>query len=309
MDFSEFNSLFELLKVYSNEDICIKEYEKLKWGASPICAFCSNTKIYKIKRNHYYKCSKCRKCFTVKHGTIFQSSNIGLQKWFIAIYLMASHKKGISSVQLSKDIGVTQKTAWFMLQKIRHLLFDHNLGKLHGVIEVDETFVGGKNKNRHNDKKFKYSQGRSFKDKVPVIGMLQRGGKLVARVIENTSGKCLIPQIKKHISRESIVLSDEWLGYKTLHTINEHYIIDHSKGYYKNELACTNAIEGFWSHFKRGIFGIYHKVSKKHLNKYVDEFVYRYNTRKLTEYQKFCYILKNSSRVLTYKQLIYELYG
>ena len=309
MDFLGFKNLYELLQFYSSEEICIKDYEKRMWGNTPICPDCYNTKIYKINRKYYYKCSKCLKCFTVKHGTIFQNSNIGLRKWFIAIYLMASHKKGISSVQLSKDIGVTQTTAWFMLQKIRHLLFDDNQDKLEGVIEVDETFVGGKNKNRHKDKKYKYSQGRSFKDKVPVIGMLQRGGKLVARVIENTSGKSLIPQLKRHVSRNAIIVSDEWLGYKSLHKINEHYVIDHNKGFYSDGIACTNGIEGFWSQLKRGIFGIYHKVSKKYLNKYVDEFVYRYNTRKLTEYQKFCVILNNSSRVLTYKQLIYEHNG
>jgi transposase-like protein len=192
-----------------------------------------------------------------------------------------------------------------MLQRIRESCYCENHHILDGIVEADETFVGGKNKNRHHDKKVKNSQGRSFKDKTPVFGMLERGGKLVCRVVKNTSAKQLTRLIREIIKRGSTLYTDEWGGYNKAGKLYTRRIVDHSKHQYVNGDVSTNAIEGFWSILKRGIIGVYHSVSKKHLQKYVNEFVFRYNTRKLSDGKRFNLLLANAGNCyLPYKQLI-----
>ena len=170
-----------------------------------------------------------------------------------------------------------------------------------GEVECDETFVGGKNKNRHWDKKVKNAQGRSFKDKTPVFGMLQRKGDAITRVVENTSQKELTPKILEFVKRDYTVLyTDEWLGYNAVDKMFYHYSVDHGKGKYVDGRIYTNTIEGFWSIFKRGIIGIYHHISKKHLQLYANEFTFRYNTRKIKDSSKFKLLLRNSYFKITY---------
>ena len=221
----------------------------------------------------------------------------------MAIWLDSSHKKGISSCQLARDISVTQKTAWFMLQRIRECFYCENNHQLDGEVELDESFVGGKNKNRHANKKVKNSQGRSFKDKTPVLGMLKRGGKVVCRVVKDTSKKSLTVPILKTIKRTATLFTDEWGGYDTVGKLYTRYIVDHSSGQYVYGDATTNRIESFWSILKRGIIGIYHKTSRKHLHRYVNEFVFRYNTRKVSDSNRFNLLLCNTEYRITYKQL------
>lgn len=302
----DFNSLFELQKVFNTEDKCIKHLEQLRWGDYIISPFDVMSKVYKCKGGKY-RCKNTGKYFNVKTNTLFDNSKIELQKWFCAIWLVTSHKKGISSYQLARDISVTQKTAWFMLQRIRKCFgISDDEPKLNGVVEIDETFVGGKNKNRHADKKVKYSQGRSFKDKTPVLGMLQRGGKLIAKVIPDTSKKSISPVIFKSIHLDSTLYTDEWHGYNLVKKFYRHDFVDHGRKQYANGDVYTNTIEGFWAILKRGIIGIYHSTSRKHLQLYVDEFVFRYNTRKCMESERFNVFLQNMGHRLTYKQLIYE---
>lgn len=233
---------------------------------------------------------------------MFDNSKIELQSWFIAIYLVTGHKKGISSLQLSRDLNVTQKTAWFMLQRIRNCFGIENNTDLVNEVEIDETYVGGKNKNRHNDKKVADSQGRSLKDKTPVLGMVERKGKVVAMKVENTKAETIIPQIV-NIVKGSTVYTDEYLSYRSLQKIYDHSFVKHNQGMYVDGRVHTNTIEGFWSLLKRGIFGIYHFTSKKHLQKYVDEFVFRYNTRGNSDCFRFNLLLANSTNRLTYNQL------
>jgi transposase-like protein len=248
-----------------------------------------------------YRCKNTGKNFNARIGTLFECSKIPLRKWFIAIYLITSHKKGISSIQLSKDIKVTQKTAWFLNQRIRECFINEE--KLSGEVALDETFVGGKNKNRHWDKKVKNSQGRSFKDKVPVLGMLQRNGKVVCRVLKDTSYKSLTAPIIRTVKRGSTLFSDEWGGYRVVDKVYEHYIVDHSRKQYVDGNAYTNTIEGFWGIMKRGLIGIYNYTGRKHLQRYVDEFSFRYNTRNLSEAERFNLFLCNSNHRITYKKL------
>lgn len=191
-----------------------------------------------------------------------------------------------------------------MLHRIRECFFCENDYKLDGEVELDETFVGGKNKNRHKNKKVRHSQGRSFKDKTPVLGMLQRGGKVVCRVVKSTSKKHLTAPILRTVKRTAKLFTDEWCGYDTVGKIYERKIVDHGKGQYVCGDAYTNTIEGFWSGLKRGIIGIYHKVSRKHLCRYVNEFVFRYNTKKISGVERFNLLLCNINYRTTYQDLI-----
>lgn len=301
---AEFNTILDLIKAFPDEQSCIDHLESLRWvNGNVVSPFYPTSKVYKCANNRY-RCKETGKYFNVKTSTLFDNSKIELQKWFLAIWLVTSHKKGISSIQLSKDIGITQKTAWFMLQRIRNCFGFDNDNDLSNEVEVDETYVGGKNKNKHNDKKVEGIQGRSIKDKAPVFGMVERGGKLNAKCVEDVTIRTLTKEIVRYVN-DATVYSDEWLGYNALKRIYDHKFIKHGAGQYVNGRVHTNTIEGFWSLLKRGIVGIYHFTSVKHLQKYVDEFVFRYNTRNTNEVSRFNLLLSNTENRLTYERLIY----
>lgn len=301
---TNFNSILELIKEFKDEQTCINHLEELRWNGDVISPFDQTSKVYKCKNNKY-RCKNTGKYFNVKTGTLFDNSKIELQKWFLAIWLITSHKKGISSLQLHKDIHVTQKTAWFMLQRIRNCFGIENNNELNNTVEADETYVGGKNKNRHAKNKIKNSQGRSTKDKTPVVGFVERNGKLNANVVKNTNCETLTNETIRSVKESATIYTDEWLGYNALKRIYDHHYVKHNQGEYVKGSVHTNTIEGFWSLLKRGIIGIYHFASKKHLQKYVDEFVFRYNTRNMEfEAIRFNSMLKNLENRLTYKMLI-----
>ncbi len=299
----DFNSIIELLKAFPTEQSCIDHLEELRWNGEVVSPFDSDSKVYKCANNRY-RCKETGKYFNVKTATLFDNTKVKLQKWFLAIWLVTSHKKGISSLQLGRDIDVTQKTAWFMLQRIRNCFGYDDGEQLSGEVEVDETFIGGKNKNRHSDKKTDYSSG--VKDKAPVIGMVERHGNIIAKHIPNTKGLTLSKEIVANVKVMSSVYTDEYHGYRKIRAIYDHKYIKHSAGEYVNGRIHTNTIEGFWSILKRGIVGIYHFTSTKHLQKYVDEFVFRYNSRNFSEASRFNMLLTNTEHRLTYKTLINE---
>lgn len=308
---SRFKSLEDLQKAFPTEQDCIDYLEEMRWHGNIVSPFDLTSKIYKCKDNNY-RCKNTGKYFNVKTKLIFHKTNMPLIKWFMAIWLILSHKKGISSIQLGKDIGVTQKTAWFMMHRIRKALGldndvgeDDSGGKLNGTVEIDESFIGGKNKNRHRDKKVKASQGRSFKDKVPVFGMLQRNGRVIAKVVKDTSVKSLSPLIYNHIEFGSNLYTDEWNYGVGADYYYNHRNVNHGAGFYGSGDLTTNHIEGFWALIKRSIMGIYYHWSKKHMQKYIDECVYRFNTRKLSDKERFELFLQNIECRLTYKELIY----
>lgn len=301
----EFKSIFDLIKAFPTEQSCIDHLEKLSWNGNPVSPFNPESKVYKCAGNKY-KCKTTGKYFNVRTGTIFDNTKIPLQKWFLALYVFSSHKKGISSHQLARDITVTQKSAWFLLHRLRYA-FDHPNFKavLSNDVEIDETFVGGKNANRHKDKKVENSQGRSYKDKTPVLGMIERGGNLITVVVPDTKQHTVEPIVHAHIEKGANVYTDEWHAYNNL---GEHYLhsrVNHSAKEYVNEMTHTNGIENFWSHLKRGIDGIYHWVSKDHLQSYVDEFTLRFNTRKFGTQMRFDFVLGALAGTrLTYQNLI-----
>jgi len=299
--FKEIKSIIQLVQVFKDQETCIAHLERIRWNNNPVSPFDPTSKVYKCARG--WKCKNTGKYFNVKTGTLFDNTKTPLQKWFIAIYLVTAHKKGISSVQLAKDIDVTQKTAWFMLQRIR-ACFGNDNQKLQNEVEVDETYVGGKNKNRHADKKIKGSQGRSTKSKTPVVGMVERGGILKASVTENTTARTLTKQIADNISQTAKVYTDEWVGYNSIKRIYDHSVVKHNSGEFVRGRVHTNTIEGFWSIMKRGVVGIYHFTSRKHLQKYVDEFVFRYNTRLASESDRFNMLLSQCDVRTTYNTLI-----
>lgn len=306
----QFKNILEMLTKLPDENSCREYLEYMRWNDKPCCSHCGyKKKIYKLnvkgEFNGLYKCALCRKRFTVKVGTIFEGSHISLQKWLYAIFIFSSHKKGISSHQLAKDLSLTQKSAWFMLGRIRLILEPkEEVQKFTGVSTMDESFVGGKNKNRHRDKKVPFSQGRSYKDKTPVFGIMNNG-LLITKVIPNTKAQTLKPIIRDLVEKGSIIVTDEWKGYWGLKNEFDHIVVNHMRKEYVNGNFSTNDVENFWSHLKRGIYGIYHKVSPEHLHRYTAEFTYRFNMRNLNEVARFEHAIKNTENLkLPYKTLI-----
>ena len=288
------DGLLNFMTAFPDEESCIRYLEKLRWENKVVSPFDSTSTVYKCA-NGKYKCRNSGKYFDVKTRTVFASTKMPLRYWIFAIFLFMSHKRGVSSCQLARDLGITQKTAWNMLHKIREFMKSMNNKPISGEVEIDEAFVGGKNKNRHKDKKVAKCQGRSFKDIVPVFGMIQRGGHVTAMVVPDTKASTLKPIIQKYIEKDSNVFTDGW-EYSGLERDYSQFSVDHGRSFYGERVVGadgeiinvnTNSIENVWSHFKRMVFGTYYKVSKKHLQRYVDEFVFRFNTRKYSDTERF----------------------
>lgn len=315
-------SLFDLQLALPTEQKCVEYLEYLIWNGKPVSPYDAESKVYKCA-NNMYKCKNTRKLFNVRSGTCFENTKIPLQKWMFALWIITSHKKGISSLQLAKDINVTQTTAWFLLQRIRACFGIENSTeeKFEGICEADETFVGGKNKNRHKDKKVAQSQGRSFKDKTPIVGVLQRGrteikngkkviveySKVRLKIVGDTKAKTIQPFLKEAVTKDSVLISDEWHGYKGLHNYFDHHVVDHGKKQYvdfDNPEIHSNSMESFWGILKRSYNGIYNWWSRKHMEKYANEFAYRFNLRGVEDGERFKHILSNSNVRTKYKDLI-----
>ena len=305
INLSNFNSLIELASYFTTEEKCRRTLKEQRWGKTVCCPECGSTHIYERKDGRY-SCADCNHTFSVLSGTVFENTKISLRKWFMAMYLISSHKKGISSVQLAQDIRVTQKTAWFMLHKIRGLFGQTDGTALKGEVEMDEMYLGGSEVNKHESKRTEGTQGRSTKTKTPVFGMLQRDGKVVAMVVEDTKGTTLIPIVEQFVEGGTTTYTDEASIYNSLSSKGyRHERVNHSKREYVR--ACdihTNGIEGFWAHFKRVIFSTYHCVSKDYLQRYIDEQTFRWNTREMSEAYRFELMFRKAVKSFDYADVM-----
>jgi hypothetical protein len=270
-------------ELFPTDDACKEYLVARRWPNGVRCPRCDNPDVYPFaNRPFHWQCSKCAKAggyrFSVLVGTIFENTNVGLRTWFRVIHMMLTSKKGVSALQVHRTIGFgSYSTAHYMCHRIRAGLADPNFRKLMGIVEADETYVGGSNRNRHWDKK---EPGTGCAGKATVIGAIERKGNVVARVIAHADTATMDGFVREAVSDEvSLIATDEHSGYRKLHDIYPHKIVRHGRGEYVNGAVHTQTIDGFWSLLKRGIMGTFHKVSRKYLPLYVAEFEFRYNNR------------------------------
>lgn len=305
-----FKNLHELLLSMPTEKDCRDYLIQQRWDGCPVCPYCGfSGKTYVIEGGKRFKCGAkqdvCGKKYSVLVGTIFESSQIPLTKWLNAVYVVTAHKKGISSHQLGRDLGVTQRTAWFMIHRIREMMKNVSDAQLQGEIEMDETYIGGKHKNKPRSVRLAAKASTGQKGKAPVFGMLERGGNLYLQAFnQQLNGEILKPIIREKAAKDAVLISDSFGGYKDLYLeFKQHEVISHGDNEFVRGRFHTNSIEGFFSQFKRGIYGVYHFCSVKHLQSYANEFAYRYNTRKMKDADRFTLSLQNMERRLTWQGL------
>jgi transposase-like protein len=295
-------SVFQFLQRIPDEQAARLYFEKMRWGKTGrFCPHCASTKTVEVKdeKPQPYRCKDCRKHFSIRTGSVLRESNLPLQKWLFAAYLMTTAKKGLSSYQMARELGVTQKTAWFLCQRVREI-WTNPSSAFSGAVEVDETYLGGKEKNKHADKRL--NAGRGTVGKQIVVGMRERTGKIKATTIPNTTKEVIHHFINKNAVPGTKIYSDDHQSYLGLE-YHRHASVNHSGGEYVRGEVHTNGIESFWALLKRGYYGTYHSFSPEHAVRYAEEFAFRLNNR-------FCDtedLLAITAKSIVGKKLSYKL--
>jgi len=299
------STLQEAIVYFSDPDRCFQYALNLRWPNGVVsCPRCGSEKHSFIKTRRVWFCSGCKKQFTLKVGTIFEDSPLGLDKWMCAFWMICNCKNGVSSCEIARTIGITQKSAWFMLHRIRKAMHEDVSGTLGGEVEVDETFIGGKARNMHIGTRQRRITGTGGKGKAIAFGLLERGGKVRTMYLPDRQKETVQPEIKRHVQAGAALYTDEMLGYRGLAGDYAHKVVNHAVEYVDGRVH-TNGLENFWSLLKRGINGTYVGVEPFHLFRYLDEQSFRYNNRKdIGDQDRFEIGMKNvSGRRLTYKEL------
>ena len=294
-------TLQEAMIFFSDKQNAVDFVISLRWPEGVKCPHCQSTDLYYVKTRYIWQCKACKKQFSVKVGTIFEDSALGLDKWLCAVWMIANAKNGISSYEIHRALGVTQKSAWFMLHRIRYAMQNGSLDKLTGEIEVDETYVGGKVKNMH--KGTREASGRGGSGKAIVMGLLERNGQVRTKVIGHASRQTLHHEIRKNVEAGAIVYTDELPAYQGLEPEYAHKVIEHATEYVRGTVY-TNGIENYWSLFKRALRGTYVNCDASHLFRYLDEETFRFNHRGTNDASRFASVLSSvAGKRLTYNQL------
>lgn len=300
-------NLLEAIRYFSDLDVANEYVANLRWPDGPVCPRCGGLEHSYVSTRRIWKCKSCKRQFSVKVGTIFEDSPLGLDKWLPAVWLAANSKNGISSHELGRALGITQKSAWFMLHRIRLAMRDGSFSLLTGTVEVDETYIGGKARNMHAaDRKRKMTAtrgGRSTMNKTPVVGMLERGGKVRVRVVEDVRRRTLQSHVRDTIEPGATVYTDALPSYAGLDKEFDHRTINHAIQYVEGNVH-TNFIENFWSLLKRGLNGTYVSVEPFHLFRYLDERMFTFNERESSDTDRFNKVLSLAAgRRLTFAQV------
>lgn len=308
-------TLTEAVRYYSDEQVCINTVAAMRWAdGKPTCPKCGvveeERKHYWIKTQKRWKCYSCRKQFSVKVDSVFEDSPLSLDKWLVAMWMLVSCKNGVSSYEIASTLGITQKSAWHLLHRIRLVLQGADGGKLGGIVEVDETFIGGKARNMHTAKRKKVITGRGTTGKTVVMGMLERGGKVKTHVIAERDKKTLHAKIADHVEPGTEVMTDELVSYWGIAENYTHNVINHAEEYVRGTIH-TNGMENYWSLVKRALTGTYISVEPFHLFRYLDEQAFRYNNRKnMTNADRFTIALSQiAGKRLQYKELAGQVAG
>ena len=297
------------------EDQAREMLEQIRWNGQPVCPHCGNEEVYKLTpkgdtktsvRKGVYKCKACRKQFTVTVGTVMERSRIKIADWLMGFYLMCSSKKGISAHQLHRTLGITYEAAWFMAHRIRFAMTQEPLSQLlGGEVELDSTYIGGKESNKHLSIRNPKNTGGSTITKTPVFALVERGGELRARKMKTPSNLNIRDEVRKYVDPSATLMTDEAAAYEMLDKEYSREIVVHGKKQYVNGRASTNTLEGWFALLKRGVMGTFHHVSEEHLDRYVDEFAFRYNNRKTTDAERTVNAIKKvSGKRLMYKEPI-----
>jgi transposase-like protein len=299
------STLQEAIVYFGDPDRCFQYALNLRWPNGVVsCPRCGSEKHSFIKTRRIWFCAGCKKQFTLKVGTIFEDSPLGLDKWMCAFWMICNCKNGISSCEVARAIGITQKSAWFMMHRIRLALHDTAPAKFGGEVEADETFIGGKSRNMHIAQRKRRITAAGVKDKTAVMGLLERGGKVRTKVVSNRKKHALQAEVRKHVEAGAALYTDALRSYDGLAGEYVHKVIDHAVAYVDGRIH-TNGLENFWSLLKRGINGTYVSVEPFHLFRYLDEQSFRYNNRKdIGDQGRFELGMKHvADRRLTYKEL------